>query len=127
MIYPDAKIVSFDREAMKSRRDLKAFYGVDFGFTDPTAFVGGFYDPASKTVFVAWEIYERGLTNQALAARIKDFGLRREKVTCDSAEPKSIEELRSAGINAVPAAKGQDSVRYGIQWLQGVHIVVHPD
>ncbi|WP_418744358.1 PBSX family phage terminase large subunit [Duodenibacillus massiliensis] len=127
LIYPDAKIVSFDREAMKSRRDLKAFYGVDFGFTDPTAFVGGFYDPASKTVFVAWEIYERGLTNQALAARIKDFGLRREKVTCDSAEPKSIEELRSAGINAVPAAKGQDSVRYGIQRLQGVHIVVHPD
>ena len=81
----------------------------------------------SKTVFVAWEIYERGLTNQAPAARIKGFGLRREKVTCDSAEPKSIEELRSAGINAVPATKGQDSVRYGIQWLQGVHIVVHPD
>lgn len=51
LIYPDAKIVSFDREAMKSRRDLKAFYGVDFGFTDPTAFVGGFYDPAPKTVF----------------------------------------------------------------------------
>lgn len=127
LIYPDAKIVSFDREAMKSRRDLKAFYGVDFGFTDPTAFVVGFYDPAPKTVFVAWEIYERGLTNQALAARIKGFGLRREKVTCDSAEPKSIEELRSAGINAVPATKEQDSVRYGIQWLQGVHIVVHPD
>lgn len=60
LIYPDAKIVSFDREAMKSRRDLKAFYGVDFGFTDPTAFVGGFYDPAPKTVFLGLFVHSCG-------------------------------------------------------------------
>lgn len=127
LIYPDAQIVSFDREAMKARKDLKAFYGVDFGFTDPTAFVGGFYSEAERTVYVAWEIYRRGITNQDLARLIKEFGLRREVVTCDSAEPKSIEELKRAGVNAQPSIKGPDSVRYGIQKLQGVKIVVHPD
>lgn len=127
LIYEDVQFVSFDREAFRKRKDLKAFYGVDFGFTDPTAFVGGFFDEAERTLYVAWEIYRRGLTNQDLAELIKNFGLRREVVTCDSAEPKSIEELRKAGVNAQPSIKGADSVRYGIQKLQGVKIVVHPD
>lgn len=43
---------------------------------------------------------------------------------CDSAEPKSIEELRQGGIRAVGAVKGKDSVRFGIQWLQQQEIIV---
>ena len=52
------------------------------------------------------------------------LGLKREEIYCDSAEPKSIEELRTGGINARPALKGADSVLYGIQKLQNFDIIV---
>ena len=45
-------------------------------------------------------------------------------VMCDCAEPKSIQELRQYGVNAVPAQKGKDSVNFGIQWLQKLRIVI---
>jgi phage terminase large subunit len=46
-------------------------------------------------------------------------------VTCDSAEPKSIDELKSYGVSAMPALKGKDSILFGIQWLQGCKIIIH--
>ena len=49
-----------------------------------------------------------------------------EKVYCDSAEPKSIAELRKLNINAVAVAKGADSVRYGIQKIQNYKMIIHP-
>lgn len=100
---------------------FKAFYGLDFGFTDPTAFVMGFYD--AECIYVLKEIYAAGLTNQAIANQIKSLGVTGEIVYCDAAEPKSIEELRKAGINARPAVKGPDSVLFGIQQIQNYKIV----
>ena len=48
----------------------------------------------------------------------------REYVVCDSAEPKSIKELKQYGVNAIPAQKGKDSVLFGIQWLQQHKIII---
>ena len=73
------------------------------------------------------ELYEPGLTNQDIAERLKTMGIRHEVIKCDAAEPKSIEELRKAGINAKPASKGPDSVKYGIQKLQNFKIIYSPD
>ena len=97
--------------------------GLDFGFSsDPAALFVSHYDTAHKTIYIYDELYERGLTNDALAGELakRVHGY----VTCDSAEPKSIQELRNNGIECVPARKGKDSVNYGIQWLQQQHIVI---
>lgn len=99
--------------------------GLDFGFAqDPACFLRTHYDKKYKRIYVLDEVYEFRLTNDVLAERIRPMA-GNCLVTCDSAEPKSIEELRQRGINAVPAAKGPDSVNHGIQWLQQHEIIVN--
>lgn len=100
------------------------FFGLDFGFSqDPCAAVNVALDKKHKRVLIFAELYERGLTNSMLAERLKAFA-GRSPITCDSAEPKSIRELRNYDIAAHAARKGQDSVVHGIQWLQGHEIIV---
>lgn len=98
--------------------------GLDFGFSsDPAAMPVMHYDRMHKTLYIFDELYERGLTNQQLAKEIKDR-IGDKSVSCDSAEPKSIQELRNEGVNARAAKKGKDSVNFGIQWLQGLDAIV---
>lgn len=124
LIYDRVEQAALDRVALLGRKDLKPFHGLDFGFTDPTAYVGGLIDDEEKVIYVTTELYRRGITNQQLIDELKRIGLKREKVFCDAAEPKSIAELKAGGINAVPALKGPDSVLHGIQKLQNYRFVV---
>jgi len=98
--------------------------GLDFGFSsDPAALSRSHYDKKNKTIYIFDELYELGLTNDVLAGDVvKICG--HDRVICDSAEPKSIAELRLYGVDAQPAVKGKDSVIYGIQWLQQQNIVI---
>jgi phage terminase large subunit len=99
-------------------------HGLDFGFSsDPAALWVSHYDAKNKTIYIYDEFYERGLTNDILAEEIKKR-VGSNYVVCDSSEPKSIQELNNAGINAKPARKGKDSVNFGIQWLQQQTIVI---
>ena len=99
-------------------------YGLDFGFSsDPAALWCAHYDRNHKRIYVFDELYERGLTNDLLAAEIKKK-IGDGYVICDSAEPKSIQELRNYGIQAGEAKKGKDSVLFGIQWLQQQEIII---
>ena len=99
-------------------------FGLDFGFaSDPAALHCSNYDKMRKIIYAFDEFYETGLTNPELAALIKPI-VGNEIVICDSAEPKSIKELRDNKINAVAAKKGKDSVTYGIQWLQQQTIIL---
>jgi phage terminase large subunit len=98
--------------------------GLDFGFSsDPAALSRSHYDRMRKTIYIFEELYERGLTNDELAVKLNKL-CDRDRIVCDSAEPKSIAELRKYGTNAVSAVKGKDSVIYGIQWLQQQTIVI---
>tara|TARA_R110000751_G_scaffold86889_14_gene172645 strand:- start:989 stop:2173 length:1185 start_codon:yes stop_codon:yes gene_type:complete len=99
-------------------------YGLDFGFTnDPTALVEVLYNGGK--LWVKELIYETGLTNADIARRC---GLERsDEIVADSAEPKSIEELRRSGFRIRGVTKGQDSVRSGIDKLKSVPIMVHQD
>lgn len=112
-----------DLSGLAAARPMR-LVGLDFGFSsDPCGCVNVSYDRAHKTVYVFDELYERGLTNSMLAERLKAFAPH-EYITCDSAEPKSIQELKNYGIHAIPAKKGPDSVVHGIQWLKGQKIVI---
>ena len=108
--------------------DLKAVHGLDFGYTnDPSAFFVGFLDLEHKKLYVWDEFYEKALSNKKIFEKISSMGYKKERITADSAEPKSIDELQSLGLTRITGAKkGKDSISNGIQWIQDLEIIVHP-
>lgn len=115
-----------DAEGFVDTRAMQPFAGLDFGYTtDPTAFVVGFFDKTEGVLYIYDEIYERALSNVHISERIKAAGYGKARITADSAEPKSIDELKSLGLRVQGARKGKDSVLNGIQWIQGQRIVIH--
>ena len=101
--------------------------GLDFGYTnDPTAFFLGFLDQENKKLFVWDEMYKKGLSNKRIFEEINSLGYSKERITADSAEPKSIDELKGYGLRVSPAKKGKDSILNGIQWIQDLEIIIHP-
>jgi len=101
------------------------FLGGDFGYSvDPSGLVR--IHRKADEFWLEELLYAKNLTNQDLSREMELLGVqRREPSYWDSAEPKSIEELRRLGWNAAPAQKGQDSVRAGIDFIKSkkVHIV----
>jgi phage terminase large subunit len=77
--------------------------GLDFGYSaDPAAVLISHYDRMRRTKYLYDELYEAGLTNDLLAGRIQGK-IGGQLVVCDSAEPKSIAELKLHGVQAIPA------------------------
>lgn len=101
---PDAKLIG---------------YGLDFGYTN---------DPTALTAIYEWNgkrildevLYRVGMVNSEIASYIK----KGVPVWADSAEPKSIEEIRRFGINIKPVVKGTDSIKFGIQTMQAQEYLV---
>lgn len=99
----------------------KLHYGLDFGFAvDPLAFVAMHYDAKREELYIFDEIYQPKLTNRRAFDMLIQRAERRP-IIADSAEPKSIAELRGYGLNVIGARKGPDSVDYGIKWLQSLN------
>ena len=100
-------------EEMPKHLKKKAI-GLDFGFTnDPTAAIlCGLHDGA---LYLDQIVYDYALTNPDIAKQLKPY---RCEVIADSAEPKSIEELKRLGIRCKPSKKGADSIRAGIELLK---------
>ena len=94
--------------------------GLDFGFAvDPSAYVQAYYNKNQKQLYIFQEIYKVGMSNKQLYEQIKAVKVGNGFITCDSAEPKSIAELKSLGLTRVRGAKkGPDSIEYGIKFLQ---------
>ena len=106
---------------------LTSCFGLDFGYTnDPSTLFCGLLDQKEKRLFVFDEMYEKGLSNKRIAETISGMGYGKERITADSAEPKSIDELKSLGLRVKGAAKGKDSIKNGIQWIQDLEIIIHP-
>ena len=111
----DEQIQEFDR----------VYYGLDFGFSiDPLAFVCMHYDAKHEALYIFDEIYQQKLRNSQAVELIKpiaDYG----RIIADSAEPKSIAEMRDLGLNVTGARKGRDSVAHSMKWLQDrAHIYI---
>ena len=98
--------------------------GVDWGYgVDPLAFVRWGYDKKKSIIYALDEYYGVGLKNRNLANYILSKGYD-ELVMCDSAEPKSIDELKEYDISAWGAKKGAGSVEYGEKWLSDLEAIV---
>lgn len=98
--------------------------GLDFGFSnDPATWNRIHYDKKRKKIYIFDEMHELGMTNPGIYDYLSPI-IKDELVVCDSSEPKSIQELKELGLNAVGAKKGPDSVRFGIQFLQQHEIIV---
>lgn len=109
------------------RDDLISAFGLDFGYTnDPSALFAGFIDLEHKKIYVWDEMYEKGLSNKRIFETLTSMGYAKERITADSAEPKSIDELRGLGLRVTGAAKGKDSINNGIQFIQDFEIIIHP-
>ena len=108
--------------------NIPLLVGLDFGYiNDPSAMIVSRIDEANKIIYVIDEMYERGLLNNEIADRIIYKGLSKEVIIADSAEQKSIEEIRRLGVPRIkPAAKGQGSILQGIQKLQQYKLLVSP-
>ena len=100
--------------------------GCDVGWIDPTAVIDTLYDKANKTIYVFNEFYKSGCQLEDIATAIKNMNLTKNKLYVDSAEPRTIQYLKTQGINAIGCAKGKDSVKAGLMFLQDNLIVVHP-
>jgi phage terminase large subunit len=93
------------------------YYGCDFGFATSKFAVVAVYN-YNNTFYIKELVYQTNLTNQDAAALMIKNGYQKGMVVyCDYAEPKSIEELRRAGINAVPCDSKQDIKQFAIQKL----------
>lgn len=100
--------------------------GVDWGFgSDPFAFVRAHFDKTRKRLYICDEIYATELENEESARLVREK-INSEVVTCDSAEPKSIKDFKNNRVRAIPAKKGPGSIEYGIKFLQGLEIIIHP-
>lgn len=102
--------------------------GLDFGFVnDTTALIASLLDEENKRLYIFKEWGATGKTNKEIADVITALGFSKSVIIADSAEPKSIEELRRDGISRIrESTKGKDSIIHGIQKLQNYKIIVHP-
>lgn len=99
--------------------------GIDFGYAvDPFAYVVMHYDKTRRRLYIFYEIYKVGLSNRKAAELIKKENRNNGLIVVDSAEPKSIAELREYGLKIVGARKGPDSVDYGIKFLQDLEEII---
>ena len=107
-------------------RRLPSYFGLDFGYSnDETAFMHIKVDEDSKTIYVVAEYAKRGMLNDEIAKVITDMGFAKDVITADAAEPKSIAEIKRAGVHRIrPAKKGKDSITQGISFMQQYKLVV---
>lgn len=95
--------------------------GLDFGYSqDPAAIVDVYYHDGGY--ILDERLYQKGMHNSALADFIKNLETPHTLVIADSAEPKSIDEIKMYGVNVLAATKGPGSVTQGINFVQGKRI-----
>ena len=118
-------VEEFDSMALAAN-GLEHRAGIDLGWVDKTAIIDSLYDSANKTIYVFNEFYKSGCQLSDIAFALGEMNLKKTKIYVDSAEPRSIQFFRNEGFNTVPCAKGKDSVKAGLMFLQDCRIIVHP-
>lgn len=124
LIFDNWKIEEFDHTKIKG----ELLVGLDFGYVnDPTALICSVLDEQNKKLYIFDEHCQKGMLNDAIAQMITNKGYSKSTIIADSAEQKSIEEIKRKGIYRIkPAVKGGGSIVQGIQQLLQYDIIVHP-
>ncbi len=124
LVFQNWKVEYFNHEEINGQLMI----GMDFGFIhDISAIVGALMVEEEGRIYVFREYGATGKTNKDLAEIITELGFSKSTIIADCAEPKSIAEIKAAGINKIKACtKGKDSVMHGIQKLQNYQIIIHP-
>jgi phage terminase large subunit len=124
LVFTNWSVAEFNHAEIKG----SLLVGLDFGFiNDTSALVASVLDEAAKKIYIFKEWGDTGKTNQELAAVIKALGFSKSVIIADSAEQKSIAEIKKEGIIKIKESKkGKDSIIYGIQKLQNYEIIIHP-
>lgn len=117
VIYNDITVVDKMPETYKGR-----WLGLDFGYNDPTALLD--VRLSEGKLWIDEVLYHQHLTNTDIHKAIVSNGLLGVQIIADSAEPKSIEELRRLGCRIESARKGTDSIRVGISTLKRYNLCV---
>lgn len=109
-----------------SRMD-RIFAGVDYGwYPDQFCYLRTYYDSAREKIYLIDELYVNKWSNSKTAEWIKKKGYDDYTMICDSAEPKSVNDFRDAGLPARGAIKGPGSIEYGFKFLQTKTLVIDP-
>ncbi|CAG9359035.1 PBSX family phage terminase large subunit [Clostridium perfringens] len=128
LVYENFTELEFDVKEISKRKGIISAFGLDFGYTnDPTAFICCLVDEKAKELFIFDEHYQKAMSNTDIVNMIKYKGYSKERIIADSAEPKSIDDIKKQGIRRIKAAqKGKDSILNGIQNIQDYKMYVHP-
>lgn len=124
-IFTNWRVEKLDIEEL-SKKGYEHLIGMDFGYQlDPSVILQSLLDEENKRIYVYDEFYASGLLNDALASVLLGKGLAKSVIIADSAEMKSIDEIKKLGVRKIkPATKGAGSVLQGIQKLQQYEIIV---
>lgn len=114
----------------RTARGLSAFVqccGIDFGYTDATAFTAMYVDRKDYKIYIYFELYGSYMENKKIAKALIDNGFGNAIIYGDSEDPRTIRELQLLSVTGIrPVKKGAGSVLSGIQKLQDFEIIVHP-
>lgn len=104
----------------------RIYMGVDWGwYPDPFVYVKCHYDANRRKLYILDEYRCNKTSNEDVAKiLLNDKKVGKERITCDSAENKSVNDFRNAGINARGAIKGPGSVDYSMKWLQSLTEII---
>lgn len=124
LVFTNWEIKQFNHELIQG----ELLIGLDWGFVnDKTALICSLLVEEEKAIYIFDSFGQTGLTNPQISSMIKEKGYSKSLIIADSAEQKSIEELREDGITKVkPAKKGKGSIIAGIQKLQAYRIYILP-
>lgn len=128
LVYTNWKIKNLNIEELRQNKSLILCVGLDWGFSfDETAIIEILADNENKKLYVINEFYQKGMINSEIANQLEKMGLAKATIIADSAEPKSIEELKREGIRRIkPCMKGKGSIKAGIAKVKEYEIFVAP-
>lgn len=111
----DEEIATFDT----------TYRGLDFGFAaDPLHYTENYYDSTRGRLFIYVEIHQSRLKNSEAVKKIKELNPLNQRITADSAEPRTISEFKDLGLRITPAKKGPGSIEHGIKFLQDMNEII---
>jgi PBSX family phage terminase large subunit len=124
-------VVPFDNLVFREITDdeIRGFdnirQGIDWGYAaDPFAFVRLHYDKRKRIIYFIDEVYGVKLSNREAATEIISKKCNDTRIKADSAEPKSVDEMKTYGLRCFGARKGPGSVEYGEKWLDDLDEIV---